>query len=84
MILRYKKHPENEFRSHSLNTSARAEVLTGDDSAFFKDLECYIEAKQEWKCLSQAFRAHDVITDNYNTIFFEPTNEEERKRGYRE
>ncbi len=83
MTLRYKKHPDDVFQSNSLNTLALAEVLTGDDSAFFSDLDVWIEAKQEWKCLSQAFRDKDVITDNYNTMFFEPKNEEERNRGYR-
>jgi hypothetical protein len=81
-ILRYKKYPENEFRAHRLNTHALAEVLTGDDSAFFSDLEIFLDSKQDWKCLSQAFKDGDVITDNYNTIFRESKNTEERERGW--
>ncbi len=83
-LIRYKKYPEEQFNAHSLNISALAEVLTGDDSAFFSDLDVYLESKKQWKCLSQAFKDRDIITDNYNTIFFEPKDEEERKRGYRE
>lgn len=82
MKLRYKKHPQDEFQASRLNTSALAEVLTGDDSALFSDLDAWIEARQEWKDLSTAFRDRDVITDNYNTFILEPRNEEERQRGY--
>jgi hypothetical protein len=35
-----------------------------------------------WKDLGQAFRDHDVITDNYNTIFFHPRTPEDRERGF--
>ncbi len=34
--------------------------------------------------MNEAFENHDLITDNYNTEFFEPKNDEEKKRGYRE
>lgn len=81
MKARYKSHPEHTFEASQLNVHALAEVLTGDDSAFFRDLEVYIAAKQEWKCLEEAFRDGDVITDNYNT-FFVPANEDDRKRRY--
>jgi hypothetical protein len=81
--LRYKAHPEEVRTGHfQLNTCALNEVLTGDDSAYFHDLEVFIEARQEWKCLRQAFKDKDVITDNYNTWFAEPTAEEDRERGY--
>ena len=36
----------------------------------------------EYKDLLQAIRDHDVIIDNYNTRFFFPSNDEDRKRGY--
>lgn len=69
------------------NTHALGEVLMGFDdgdldSMFVSDVEVYVEALKEWKPLSLAFKDHDVITDNYNTCFFEPDNEEDRKRGY--
>jgi len=49
---------------------------------YIKDLDVWLEQKQEWKDMKQAFRDHDLITDNYNKYFFEPRNEEERKRGF--
>lgn len=41
MKLRRKNYPKKEFLAYLLNTSALNEVLTGDDSEFFKNLECY-------------------------------------------
>jgi len=83
MKLRYKKHPEEIRESSNFNTTAIAEVDMGDDSAFFSDLDVFIVSLGKWKDLSQAFKDRDLITDNFNTCFFEPKNEEERKRGYR-
>lgn len=80
--LRYKKHPDRSFEASTFNMTALAEVLTGDDSAFFRELDVLI--KGEWKDLSQAFKDRDLITDNYNRYFFEPKTEEDRKRGYTE
>jgi hypothetical protein len=54
----------------------------GMDSAFIRDFEVWIEALQKWKCMSQAFKDSDLIVDNYNTIFFEPGNDEDRERGF--
>jgi hypothetical protein len=82
MLTRYKSHPEDTFHASRLNVHALAEVLTGDDSAFFRDLEVFVVAKQEWKCLSQAFKDRDVITDNYNTWFAEAKTEADKARGY--
>jgi hypothetical protein len=52
------------------------------DSAFIRDFEVWIEALQKWKCMSQAFKDSDLIVDNYNTTFFEPSNDEDRERGF--
>mgnify|MGYP003577498418 CR=1 FL=1 len=78
----YKKYPNEEFYTHRLNTLALNEVLTGDDSVFFHELEVYLENKKEWKCLQKSFKDKDVITDNYNTIFKEAKTEEEKAKGY--
>ncbi len=75
------------------------ENLGGADSVFISDLEVFISKNlqfllnkgiiPEWKSvgywvsMSEAFKNNDLITDNYNTKFFEPENDEERKRGYR-
>lgn len=61
---------------------AMAEVLTGDDSPSIYELDVYLEQKQCWKSLADAFRDHDVIVDNYNSRFFEPQTEEDRQRGF--
>lgn len=82
MKIRYKKYPSDEFNSSQLNVLALNEVLTGDDSAYFHDLEVFIESKQEWKCLRQAFKDRDVITDNYNMYFREAQTPEEKAKGW--
>lgn len=83
-LLRYKNQGNDAptFNAHRFNTHALSEVDVGDDSAFISDLEVFIEAKQEWKCLKQAFKNRDVIPDNYNEWFDEPRTEADRKRGY--
>lgn len=81
MKVRYQKTGSiasaNQFNMHAM-----AEVLTGDDSASIHELDVYLEQKQEWKSLADAFRDHDVIVDNYNSRFFEPETEEDRQRGF--
>ena len=79
--------------SNRFNVSAIAEIVVGFDddadgghrgmdSCYIGDYDVYLESKKEWKDLEQAFRDIDVITDNYNTKFFEPPTEEDRVRGY--
>lgn len=95
MKVREKIHPEDKCCSGKFNTHALAEVICyweeDSDSMFIKDLDVYIEAKVfngfcgiavGWKDMGQAFEDHDIIIDNYNTCFFEPANEEDRKRGF--
>lgn len=69
------------------------------DSVFISELEVFITKnlkfllnkgeKQEWSpvghwiSMDEAFKNKDLITDNYNTKFFEPKDEEEKNRGYR-
>ena len=50
-------------------------------SEFPLDLEVLINDK--YITFKEAFKNHDLICDLYNTKFFEPKDEEERKRGYR-
>lgn len=68
------------------NIHALAEVIVGFeegdmDSMFTKELEVFIEKTQEWKPFQEAEKDHDIICDNYNTYFFEPSNKEDRIRG---
>lgn len=78
--LRYKKHPEIIRHASRFNLAALNEVDVGDDSAFVSELEVEINGK--WKDMGQAFKDHDLIVDNYNTIFFEPKTPEDRERGF--
>lgn len=93
MKVRHKKSGclghSNKFNIHSLNEiivgfddDENGEPM-GADSDFIRNYEVFLEKTQQWKCMSQAFKDHDLITDNYNERFFEPKNDEERERGYR-
>jgi len=84
--------------SSKFNINALAEVLCywigedgegeGASSMYIKELDIFIEAKNKtgqivgWKDMGQAFKDKDIITDNYNTYFFEPRTKEDRERGY--
>jgi hypothetical protein len=90
MKLRLKKTGE-ECTSGKFNVHAMSEIIVCGghdddtywmDTCFISDFDCFVEATQEWKDLGAAFKDHDVIVDNYNTYFFEPATEEDKKRGY--
>ena len=93
MRLRYKSPRTGNYiegYGSRFNTHAMFEVVMyfddgegcgGCDSMPGSELEvCIGEA---WLPLGQALRERKLITDNYNTEFFEPENEAERERGYR-
>ena len=83
MRVRYKDTGTKAYGSHfNVFATAPEEVLTGDDSVYVRDLDVFLVKKGMWKDMLQAFRDHDLIRDNYNTYFFEPETDEERKRGY--
>jgi len=86
MKVRIKNQPTIIGSSHKFNIHALNEVLVGFeddyDSYYISDLDVFIEALNEWKDMGQAFKDKDIIIDNYNTYFFEPKTEEDRKRGY--
>lgn len=52
------------------------------DTDFMHDYDVWLESKNEWKDILEAFRDYDLITDNYNTYFFEPKTQEDRIRGF--
>ena len=86
MKVRLIKNKEMVGTSNKFNTSSpMCEVVVGwkDDLSdeFASDLE--VEIKGEWIPLLDAFKQNLLITDNYNTKFFEPINDEEKERGYR-
>ena len=72
----------NRFNIHGMSEIIVNHIEYGGDSAYIKDFDVYLESKQEWKDMSQAFKDHDLIVDNYNTLFFEPKTEEDKIRGY--
>ena len=80
------KIAKDEGQASRFNTSTTDEVIMyfteGDaDSMFIRELDVWIEPNG-WKDMAAAFADHDIITDNHNTCFFEPKDEEDRKRGY--
>lgn len=79
MRVRYKE-TGTEAESSKFNVHALAEVLTGDDSAFIRELDVFVGGK--WKDMGQAFKDKDIIPDNYNEFFGEPRNDTDRVRGY--
>ena len=86
MEVRNKKTQAIGFSS-KFNVTGLGEIIigfkdNGMDSDYISNYDVFLEARQEWKDTAQAFRDHDLITDNYNTIFFEPDNKEDKKRGY--
>jgi len=72
----------NKFNVHGLSEIIIQHSEYGADSAYIKDFDIFLEQKQEWKDMAQAFKNKDLITDNHNIYFFEPKNEEDRKRGF--
>lgn len=73
--------------AREFNTSSLSEILVffengGADSDYIQNYDVFLESKQEWKDMSEAFKDKDLIIDNHNTYFAEPQNEEDRKRGY--
>jgi len=86
MKVRNKKTRALGFSS-TFNIHGMSEIIVGFrddgmDSDYIENYEVYLEATKCWKDLSLAFRDRDVVTDNYNTKFFEPPTEEDRIRGF--
>jgi hypothetical protein len=73
----------SQFNIHS---AAPQEIIVyfndWTDTDYMSNYEVWIEAKKEWKEFGKAFADKDIITDNYNTRFFEPPNKEDRDRGF--
>jgi len=100
MKVREKEHSEYGMCSSRFNMCGLGEVICfwtdnggegGSDSMYIKELDVFIEAEDAesgqsigWKDMRQVFKDRDIITDNYNSYFFEPDNVEDRARGYTE
>ena len=86
MKVRSIKNKNNIGTSNKFNTSSpvcEVVVYWKDDLSdeYGSDLEVFIN--NEWIPLIKAFDQKLLITDNYNTQFFEPKDDEEKERGYR-
>jgi len=94
MKAREKIHPKtmlhtSRFDIHALNECICYWPEGNADSMYFRDLDVFIEATSKitgqqigWKDMREAFGDKDIIVNNFNTHFFEPANEENRKRGF--
>jgi len=75
-----------ECESSTFNTSSVSEVIIYTDGWMDTDYpsryEWFIEKTGEWMSWKDAWAGKYIINDNYNTFFFEPDNDEDRKRGY--
>jgi hypothetical protein len=71
----------DRLNTHSLNEIIVGYADDGMDSDYIHNFECLL-SDGEWVPLEEAFKRHDVVTDNYNTVFREAKTDEEREKGY--
>lgn len=73
-------------QSGSFNTRSLCEILVyfenDMDTDCQKNYEIFIEKEQKWMTFKEAWKGKHIINDNYNTVFFEPENEEDKERGF--
>lgn len=72
----------NTFNVHALSEIIVCFLDSDCSSEFISDYEVYLESKQEYMDMLQAFKEKLIITDNYNTNFREPKDDQERERGW--
>ena len=46
------------------------------------EVDVFLEKIDKWMDMGDAFKSHNLITDNYNNYFFEPKNEDDKVRGF--
>lgn len=79
------KKSGNKCSANRFNTASLTEIFVNWEDEMDTDYQYnynVILADGSIKDLRQAFRDHDIITDNYNTRFFFPENEEDKIRGF--
>ena len=88
MKVRLKDSPEvvGFALQFNIHTVSPQEIIVGFDNGeidtdYMRNYEVLLSSG-EWKDAIQAYQDHDIITDNYNVRFFEPSTDEDRKRGY--
>lgn len=85
MEIRYIDNPKIIYHSSAFNLSSHSEIIIcninhGCDSDFINKFEVKINNK--WVLMVDAFKNHNLITDDHNTRFYLPINNEDKKRGY--
>lgn len=81
MLVRIHDNPEVEGYGSNFNTCSINDIFVYFDNGEIAEyspsqLDVYIEAKQEWKYLPDAFRDKDVVINDDNTRFYEPHKEQ--------
>jgi hypothetical protein len=87
MKLREKLNAESISYSDKFNIYGIGEIIVNcEDGDRFSDsisnYDVFLKKSGKWKDLRQAFQDKDIITDNYNTSFFEPSTDEDKERGF--
>lgn len=86
MKVRQKANPAITGEASRFNTHGLGEIIVGFDggdmdSCYITDYEVLLPEKG-WVDMQEAFRTHDLITDNYAERFTTPQTREERERGW--
>lgn len=75
-----------DARDFNIHSVAPQEIIVGFDdgdqtSDYMRDYDVQLKDGR-WMSFEDAFTLHLLITDNYNSHFFEPQTEADRVRGY--
>jgi hypothetical protein len=87
MKVRYTSRLDITGDSSTFNMHGLGEVIVyfpeGDaTSEEIRELDVWLDSRQEWVPLGEALKRNDVITDNRVTSFREPRDQAERDRGW--
>lgn len=85
MIVKNKK-TGTKGHSDTFNVHALSEIIVtfpdNYSSEYIADYDVYLESRQAWYDMQDAFREKLIIPDNYNTRFREPVNAAEQEKGW--
>lgn len=81
MLVRIHDNPEVEGYGSNFNLCSINDILVYFDDGSIEEyspsqLDVYLTKTEEWKYLTDAFRDKDVVTNDENTFFYEPTEEQ--------
>ncbi len=80
MKVRYKDKRHITGTASAFNLHSVGEVIVQLDdgdatSEYQRELQVYLEGRNEWMDMNAAFKAGHLITDDFNTCFFQATDE---------